>query len=207
MREAPHLGTCPRPVPTSLISHARSQRTTMAKPELTLESMQSTIESLEDNVTKLHEALEKKGVNSRGTKDIFGRVFSMPVWLFSPTQNTSPSKPTGNDGDYLTLCRPSTCRLTRSTRRPSSSSSTTATRTRAPSTSRGGASSPPSSRCSPVRSRPLPHAPAATLERASLLVAEGCKCLRVPTCYDVPHRSCAADGVHEEGDLPQPEQE
>merc|ERR1719353_1466864 len=51
----------------------------MAKPELTLEAMQSTIESLEDNVTKLHEALEKKGVNSRGTKDIFGRVFSMPV--------------------------------------------------------------------------------------------------------------------------------
>ena len=51
----------------------------MAKPELTLESMQNTIESLEDNVTKLHEALEKKGVNSRGTKDIFGRVFSMPV--------------------------------------------------------------------------------------------------------------------------------
>ena len=30
-------------------------------------------------VTKLHEALEKKGVNSRGEKDIFGRVFSMPV--------------------------------------------------------------------------------------------------------------------------------
>ena len=51
----------------------------MAKPELTLEAMQSTIQSLEDNVTKLHEALEKKGVNSRGTKDIFGRVFSMPV--------------------------------------------------------------------------------------------------------------------------------
>ena len=51
----------------------------MPKPELTLEAMQSTIESLEDNVTKLHEALEKKGVNSRGTKDIFGRVFSMPV--------------------------------------------------------------------------------------------------------------------------------
>ena len=149
----PHLGTCPRAVPTSLICHARAQRT-MAKPELTLEAMQSTIESLEDNVTKLHEALEKKGVNSRGTKDIFGRVFSMPVWLFSPTQNTSPSKPTGDDGDYLMLCRPSTCRLTRSTRRPSSSSSTTATRTRAPSTSRGGASSPPSSRCSPVRSRP-----------------------------------------------------
>ena len=77
----------------------------MAKPELTLEAMQSTIQSLEDNVTKLHEALEKKGVNSRGTKDIFGRVFSMPVWLFSPTQNTSPSKPTGN-GDYLTVVLP-----------------------------------------------------------------------------------------------------
>ena len=74
----PHLGACPRAVPTSLICHARSQRT-IAKPELTLEAMQSTIQSLEDNVSKLHEALEKKGVNSRGTKDIFGRVFSMPV--------------------------------------------------------------------------------------------------------------------------------
>ena len=52
------------------------------------------------------------------------------------------------------LCRLPACRLTRSTRRPSSSSSTAATRTRAPSTSRGGASSPPSSRCSLVRSRP-----------------------------------------------------
>ena len=44
-----------------------------------LEQLESTLESLEDNVNKLHTALEKKGVNSRGEKDIFGRVFSMPV--------------------------------------------------------------------------------------------------------------------------------
>jgi len=44
-----------------------------------LEQLESTIESLEDNVNKLHAALEKKGVNSRGEKDIFGRVFAMPV--------------------------------------------------------------------------------------------------------------------------------
>ena len=52
------------------------------KPEITaekLETLVSTVESLEENVDKLHSALEKKGVNSRGTKDIFGRVFSMPV--------------------------------------------------------------------------------------------------------------------------------
>ena len=39
----------------------------------------TTVESLEENVNKLHDALEKKGVNSRGTTDIFGRVFAMPV--------------------------------------------------------------------------------------------------------------------------------
>ena len=44
-----------------------------------LEQLESTIESLEENVNKLHSALEKQGVNSRGEKDIFGRVFSMPV--------------------------------------------------------------------------------------------------------------------------------
>ena len=44
-----------------------------------LEQLESTIESLEDNVNKLHVALEKKGVNSRGEMDIFGRVFAMPV--------------------------------------------------------------------------------------------------------------------------------
>ena len=91
-QRGPHLGTCPRAVPTSLISHARAQRTMAAKPELTLEAMQSTIESLEDNVNKLHEAHEKKGVNSRGTKDIFNRVFSMPVRRSNPTHFSS--KPT-----------------------------------------------------------------------------------------------------------------
>ena len=52
------------------------------KPEITtekLETLVNSVEALEENVNKLHDALEKQGVNSRGTKDIFGRVFSMPV--------------------------------------------------------------------------------------------------------------------------------
>ena len=61
------------------LTHPRARaQTTMATAEK-LEQLESTIESLEDNVNKLHNALEKKGVNSRGEKDIFGRVFSMPV--------------------------------------------------------------------------------------------------------------------------------
>ena len=52
------------------------------KSEITTEKLETLVNSvgaLEENVNKLHDALEKKGVNSRGTKDIFGRVFSMPV--------------------------------------------------------------------------------------------------------------------------------
>ena len=52
------------------------------KSEITtekLETLVNSVEALEENVNKLHDALEKKGVNSRGTKVIFGRVFSMPV--------------------------------------------------------------------------------------------------------------------------------
>ena len=70
---------CPRIVPTPL---TRAQTIMATKPEMTqekLETLVNTVESLEENVNKLHDALEKKGVNSRGTKDIFGRVFSMPV--------------------------------------------------------------------------------------------------------------------------------
>jgi hypothetical protein len=54
----------------------------------------STVESLEENVDKLHSALEKKGVNSRGTKDIFGRVFSMPVRRDTSLPTAMPTHPT-----------------------------------------------------------------------------------------------------------------
>ena len=37
------------------------------------------IEMLEKEVNNLHRCLEKKGVNSKGTKDLFGREFSVPV--------------------------------------------------------------------------------------------------------------------------------
>ena len=106
--------------------------------------------------------------------------------------------------DHLTA--DSTCRLTRSTRRPSSSSSTPAIRTRAPSTCRGGASSRPSFPCSPVRHLSGPVC------RALACLEPKDACLRSPnhsltTCHDVPRRSCTIDGVHEEGDLPQPDEE
>ena len=62
------------------LTHPRARaQTTMSVSAEKLEQLESTIESLEDNVNKLHTALEKKGVNSRGEKDIFGRVFAMPV--------------------------------------------------------------------------------------------------------------------------------
>jgi len=51
----------------------------MATAEEKMEALQNTVQSLEENVNRLHNVLEKKGVNSRGTKDIFGREFSMPV--------------------------------------------------------------------------------------------------------------------------------
>ena len=81
-QRGPHLGTCPRAVPTSLLSHARAQQTTMAAlPRADAGgSCESTLESLEDNVNKLHDCPREEGREQPWcTKDIFGRVFSMPV--------------------------------------------------------------------------------------------------------------------------------
>jgi hypothetical protein len=75
----------------------RAQTATAMKPEISaekLETLVSTVESLEENVDKLHSALEKKGVNSRGTKDIFGRVFSMPVRRDTSLPTAMPTHPT-----------------------------------------------------------------------------------------------------------------
>ena len=46
---------------------------------MNIEEISQTVQDLETQVNKLHAALEKKGVNSRGTCDIFGREFAVPV--------------------------------------------------------------------------------------------------------------------------------
>ena len=47
--------------------------------KMTQDDLIQSVQELEKQVNKLHTALEKKGVNSRGTSDIFGREFSVPV--------------------------------------------------------------------------------------------------------------------------------
>ena len=131
--------------------------------------------------------------------------------MSSPCRCRPLPKPTHDGGSPhrvdggLTMDHLTACRLTRSTRRPSSSSLTLATRTRAPSTCRGLPSSRPSFPCSPVRHLPLcrTHAPG----RVPCLQPKDA-CLRSPTHLSPrPVRSCTTDGVHEEGDLPQPVEE
>ena len=46
----------------------------MADPKLAAE-----IDELKKEVSLLHAALQKKGMNSKGTTDIFGREFTVPV--------------------------------------------------------------------------------------------------------------------------------
>ncbi len=46
----------------------------MADPKLALE-----IDELKKEVSLLHAALQKRGMNSKGTTDIFGREFAVPV--------------------------------------------------------------------------------------------------------------------------------
>ena len=41
----------------------------------------SKMDELEKEIDMLHTALQKKGINSRGTTDIFGREFTVPVRL------------------------------------------------------------------------------------------------------------------------------
>jgi NNP family nitrate/nitrite transporter-like MFS transporter len=47
--------------------------------KMTQDDLVQSVKELEKQVNKLHTALEKKGVNSRGTSDIFGREFAVPV--------------------------------------------------------------------------------------------------------------------------------
>ena len=49
------------------------------KENVALAAINAKIDALEQEVGNLHDALSKKGVNSRGTTDIFGRIFTMPV--------------------------------------------------------------------------------------------------------------------------------
>lgn len=39
----------------------------------------TTVEKLETDIEELHNIMEKRGINSRGTADLFGRVFAVPV--------------------------------------------------------------------------------------------------------------------------------
>jgi len=41
--------------------------------------MDDKVSMLEQEISKLHDELEKRGINSRGTTDIFGRPFELPV--------------------------------------------------------------------------------------------------------------------------------
>tara|TARA_B100000767_G_C19690411_1_gene503754 strand:- start:244 stop:828 length:585 start_codon:yes stop_codon:yes gene_type:complete len=77
-----HSRTSPRIELTTLTRAQTTMATEMTREKL--ETLVNSVEALEENVNKLHDALEKKGVNSRGTKDIFGRVFSMPVRVTAP---------------------------------------------------------------------------------------------------------------------------
>jgi len=53
----------------------------MCKPATTTAdaSLASKVDALEAEINMLHDALQKRGVNSKQTADIFGRVFSAPV--------------------------------------------------------------------------------------------------------------------------------
>ena len=63
----------------------------MADPKLATE-----IDELKKEVSLLHAALQKKGMNSKGTTDIFGREFSVPVRLTHGSHPpTSTSRTTG----------------------------------------------------------------------------------------------------------------
>merc|ERR1719408_1173469 len=48
-------------------------------PEQLSAKYEALEQKLEHDVNALHSALEKSGVNSRGTTDIFGREFTVPV--------------------------------------------------------------------------------------------------------------------------------
>ena len=52
--------------------------------KMTQDDLVQSVKELEKQVNKLHTALEKKGVNSRGTSDIFGREFAVPVDATGP---------------------------------------------------------------------------------------------------------------------------
>ena len=45
----------------------------------TMASVDAKIEALEKEITSLHASLEKRGINSTGVADIYGRVFPVPV--------------------------------------------------------------------------------------------------------------------------------
>ena len=44
-----------------------------------VEDLQAQAQSAKAEIASLHESFERKGVNSKGTMDIFGRRFSVPV--------------------------------------------------------------------------------------------------------------------------------
>ena len=51
----------------------------MSKLEETVIELQKKLKQNDAEIAALHECFERKGVNSRGTADLFGRPFSVPV--------------------------------------------------------------------------------------------------------------------------------
>ena len=51
----------------------------MSKLEETVIELRKKLKQTDAEIAALHECFERKGVNSRGTADLFGRPFSVPV--------------------------------------------------------------------------------------------------------------------------------
>ena len=54
------------------------------------EVLKGELKSAQEEIERLHAACEKRGFNSRETKDIFGRTFPLPVDARWPTAAAPP---------------------------------------------------------------------------------------------------------------------